>query len=63
MDSPSSASEIELHAETERLHFLTGAPELFPDLVSLGLAQSSLARGGELLHLTLPRHTGNTVRP
>jgi hypothetical protein len=57
-DAPSSASEIELHAETERLCLLAGAPELFPNLVPLNLGQSSLARGGELLHLTLPRHTG-----
>ncbi|KAK3155747.1 hypothetical protein QOZ80_2BG0207020 [Eleusine coracana subsp. coracana] len=33
-------SEIALHAETERLRLLAGAPELFPDLVPLGLAQS-----------------------
>ncbi|TVU27597.1 hypothetical protein EJB05_19090, partial [Eragrostis curvula] len=33
-------SEIALHAEAERLRLLAGAPELFPDLVPLGLAQS-----------------------
>jgi hypothetical protein len=33
-------SEIALHVETERLHLHAGAPELFPDLVPLGLAQS-----------------------
>jgi beta-catenin-like protein 1 len=33
-------SEIALHAETDRLRLLAGAPELFPDLVPIGLASS-----------------------
>ncbi|XP_037458628.1 beta-catenin-like protein 1 [Triticum dicoccoides] len=33
-------SELALHAETDRLRLLAGAPELFPDLVPLGLASS-----------------------
>uniref|UniRef100_A0A0E0K7B7 Beta-catenin-like protein 1 N-terminal domain-containing protein n=1 Tax=Oryza punctata TaxID=4537 RepID=A0A0E0K7B7_ORYPU len=33
-------SEIALHAETDRLRLLAGAPDLFPDLVPLGLASS-----------------------
>ncbi|KAJ1281756.1 hypothetical protein BS78_04G330000 [Paspalum vaginatum] len=33
-------SEIALHAEADRLRLLAGAPELFPDLVPLGLASS-----------------------
>ncbi|RLM79772.1 beta-catenin-like protein [Panicum miliaceum] len=33
-------SEIALHAEADRLRLLAGAPELFPDLVPIGLASS-----------------------
>uniref|UniRef100_A0A0D3FCG0 Beta-catenin-like protein 1 N-terminal domain-containing protein n=1 Tax=Oryza barthii TaxID=65489 RepID=A0A0D3FCG0_9ORYZ len=33
-------SEIALHAETDRLRLLAGAPDLFSDLVPLGLASS-----------------------
>uniref|UniRef100_A0A0D9VN33 Beta-catenin-like protein 1 N-terminal domain-containing protein n=1 Tax=Leersia perrieri TaxID=77586 RepID=A0A0D9VN33_9ORYZ len=41
-DDPSrfADSEIALHAETDRLRLLAGAPDLFPDLVPLGLASS-----------------------